>query len=109
MQVNPGELDKKIQIVSYTNTTNANGFNVKSENVYRKCYAKVTRLSGTEIIKNNAQFTEVKVRFLVRYKSGLSTDMDIKYENQYYNIEYINDYGDKHQYQEIICKLKERG
>lgn len=110
MYVNPGELNKRISIISVEETgINQNGFPEKSERLVRSCYAKVNNTSGSEIIKANSQFSKTKKRFLVRYAhTEISTDMIVRYCGKDYNIEYVNEYGDNKEYVEIWTDMEER-
>lgn len=111
MYVNPGELNKKIQIVKITSAdTNKNGFPLSStEKIIRNCFAKVSNTSGSEIIKANSEFAEAKKRFLIRYTDmEINTDMIVRYNGKDYDIRYINPYGDGKEYMEIWTDLSER-
>ena len=70
MYVNPGELDKKIQIIrKVSGGVNSNGFPLPdTEEIVRICHTKVSNTSGSEIIRANSEFSEAKKRFLVRPK-----------------------------------------
>ena len=105
--INAGELDKKIQIIRQEQIPTGGGYYETWEDVIRTCWAKFSRTSGTETIRANASFSDVKVRFLVR--SGgpeIDTDMIVRYDGKDYDIVYINDYDDAGQYTEIICQRK---
>lgn len=68
MYINPGELDKRIQIIKITiGEYDSDGFPIDSEEVIRTCYARVTDTSGSELIKANSEFSQAKRRFLIRY------------------------------------------
>lgn len=111
MYVNPGELDKKIQIIQkVSGGTNSNGFPTPpKEEVIRTCFAKVSNTSGSEIIKANSEFAEAKKRFLVRYSSKvIHTDMVVRYQGKDHDIKYINPYGDNKEYLEIWTEISER-
>ena len=104
MKVNPGELNKKIQIVRFSdNQLDQDGFPLRNEQVIRECYAKVTRISGTEKIKANADIGEIVCRFLVRTSdTKIERDMAVRYKGELYDIQYPNDYGDRGEYTEIL-------
>jgi SPP1 family predicted phage head-tail adaptor len=103
MQINPGELNKKISIYSKSNGIDSGGFPTNTETLVLSCWAKITRTSGTEIIKANADFADVKIRFLIRYpKAAITREMIVRYGVDY-EIEYVNDYGDAHEYVEIVA------
>lgn len=111
MYVNPGELDKPIEIVlvSEGEETNKNGFPVKTETLIRKCFAKVTNTSGAEIQKANSEFSDAKKRFLVRWTPAeVNTDMVVRYGGKDHDIVYVNPYGDGREYLEIWTELSER-
>lgn len=111
MYINPGELDKKIQIIQkVSGGTNSNGFPIPpKEEVVRTCCAKVTNTSGSEIIKANSEFAQAKKRFLVRYSSkAIHTDMVVRYQGKDHEIKYINPYWDNKEYLEIWTETSER-
>lgn len=107
MDINPGKLDKKIQIVKDVSAEDSEGFDTLTEVVVRSCYACVSNTSGTELIRANAEFAEVKKRFLVRAsKKEINTDMFVRYHGKRYNIVYINNYADDNEYLEIWTDTK---
>lgn len=102
MNVNPGELNKKITIFEYTETQDEDGYPVKKKNLVHIANASFKRMSGTETVKANADFTTEKVRFLIRHtRKELDRRMFVEYNKKEYEIEYINDYEDAHEYIEI--------
>ncbi len=107
MEVNAGKLDKRIQILRYTETRNGAGYlapAAEPEVVY-DCWAQFSRISGTEARKQGADLGEVKVRFLIRYtRKPIDRKMFVRYRGEDYEIEYINDYEDAHEYLELICR-----
>ena len=111
MYINPGELDKKIQIIrKISGAKNSNGFPLsETEEIIRECCAKVTNTSGSEIIKANSECSEAKKRFLIRYSSKeVNTDMVVRYHGKDHDIKYINPYGDGKEYLEIWTEISER-
>lgn len=111
MYVNPGKLNKRIEIIQKISSgINSNGFPLPpEEKVVRRCFAKITNTSGSEIIKANSEFSEAKKRFLVRYSdTEISTDMYVRYNGKDHDIKYVNPYGDNKEYIEIWTELKER-
>lgn len=108
MEVNPGVLSKKIQIYRKTSSgEDEEGYPLEDgEEIVRNCYAAFSRTSGTVLAKSGTELSEVKCRFLVRYspKSIINETMYIRYNGHVYEILYVNDYEDKHEYIEIWCK-----
>ena len=106
MQINPGVFNKKIQVIRYEITKDSDGFETKTEITVLNTWAQVTNISGTELLRSNSDFSEVKTRFLIRTpKTEIIKDMMIKFKNNAYNITYINDYGYDKKYTEIIAEL----
>ena len=106
MLINPGNFDKKIAVIKFKSRKDPDGFEKKSEVVVLLTWAQVTNISGTEILRSNSDFSEVKTRFLMRTpKIELDKDMAIKFDGNAYNIAYINDYGYDKKYTEIIAEL----
>ena len=106
MLINPGNFDKKIAVIKFKSRKDCDGFEEKSEVVVLLTWAQVTNISGTEVLRSNSDFSEVKTRFLMRTpKIKLDKDMVIKFDGNAYNIAYINDYGYDKKYTEIIAEL----
>lgn len=124
MYVNAGNLNKKIQIIKFEETKDKDGFPIKIENIVLKSWAQVTNISGTELIKSNSDFAQIKTRFLIRSpkeatkssarmgtpceqseRGAIEKDMFIKFKGNFYNIIYINNYSFKDGYTEIITEL----
>lgn len=92
MQVDPGQLRNRIEILD------------NEDKLYHTCYAAINQLSGTEMAKNNIQFEQTTVRFLIRYtKKKFYNDMTIKFGGLKYDLQYTNDYNFSHEYIEIIA------
>ena len=106
MQINPGVFNKKIQVVRYEITKDSDGFEAKTEITVLNTWAQVTNISGTELLRSNSDFSEVKTRILIRTpKAEITKDMMIKFKGNVYNINYINDYGYDKKYTETIAEL----
>lgn len=103
MNINPGELCKRIEIIQKINSgTDTDGYPIITETVFHSCRAKFSRTSGTEAIRANADFETLNVRFLIRHtKKAIDRKMIVRYDGVDYEISYINDYEDSHQYIEI--------
>lgn len=107
--VQAGELNRRIQIIRVEATQDADGFysGVREELIHG-CWAKVSFISGTEMVKANADFGEVKARFLIRYTTKpIDRKMFVRYEGREYEITYINDYAGR-KYMEIWGTWKSR-
>ena len=106
MQINPGSFNKKIEIIKYEVQKDSDGFENKKEITVLNTWAQVTNVSGTEVLRSNSDFSEVKTCFLMRTpKIEINKDMYIKFRRNVYNIVYINDYSYDKKYTEIIAEL----
>ena len=109
MQFNPGKLNKKIEIVQFTLTKDSDGFETKVETTVLSTWAQVTNISGTELLRQNSDFSEISTRFLIRTpKVDITKDMIIKFGGKSYEIDYINDYSYDKKHTEIMTKLVEK-
>lgn len=109
MNVNPGELDKRIKFITTASETDSDGFPAEPvETIFHECWASVSHTSGTEIIKANAEFSEIKTRFMIRYtKKEINQKMEILFNAKHYNIAYMNNYNLSNEYIEIFATIKE--
>ena len=136
MNVNPGNLDKFIQIIlpakfyqdaeGFESATEPQyddeGFEITpaavpapssnaigQETVVRECWAQITHQSGKEILESESEFDDAEQRFLVRWTPAvITTDMFVRYGGKEYDIEYVQSYGDNREYTEIWTKRTER-
>ena len=106
MQINPGVFNKKIQICSREISKDKDGFPIVNEIVVTSLWAEVKNQSGTEINRNNSDFSETKTRFFMRTpKQVINHTNIIKFNGDEYNIVYVNDYYYDGKYTEIITEL----
>ena len=109
MNINPGELNHKIQIIRIDKSaTNENGFPIIQEEVLYTCWAKVSHKTGSAIAADSSDFSKDKTRFLVRYKPGIDTGCIVRYKGNDYNVIYLNDYEENHEYTEIWTEKAEK-
>lgn len=106
MNVNAGDLNKRIQIIRVDKSRDDDGYETKTETVVRSPWARFSQTSGKELVQADADMGEVKARFLIRWsRTRLSRKMIVRYGGNDYQIEYINPYGDSKEYVELWCKL----
>ena len=65
MLINPWNFGKKIAVIKFESRKDCDGFEEKSEVVVLLTWAQVTNISGTEVLRSNSDFSEVKTRFLM--------------------------------------------
>lgn len=108
--VQAGEFRHRIRILRRAAKADGEGFPVgEPEEVYR-CWARVTMTSGTELVRANADFGQMKARFLIRWTSvPIDRKMWAEYGGKEWQIEYVNDYAGR-QYLELwgVCESNSR-
>lgn len=110
MNVDAGELDKRIEIFERKKTYDAAGYETLTEQTVRRCWARFTRQSGRESLTAGADLSTVTVRFLIRASStSISRLMFVRYAGDIYEITYVNDYSDQREFVEILAELRELG
>ena len=107
MEINAGELNQRIRILRKTYPI-IDGVQTVVETGLRECWAKVTFQSGSRLAQSNGMAAQdiqnVSTRFLVRWSRKDIGRLDtIRHAGVDYDIQYINDYNAKHQYQEILA------
>lgn len=107
MNVNPGELNKRIEIIQMETANDGEGFPVQKEKVIRRPWARVSQHSAKEKFMAGREMSDVKMRFLIRYgKTELNEDMMIRYKKELYEIKMIHNYLESNEYMEIIGERK---
>ena len=110
LNVDAGALDKRIEFIRRVQTHDAARYAVTEDKLIHRCWAQFTRQSGTESLRQGADLGTVKVRFLVRTPPvEMSRLYLIKYNGDTYNITYVNRYGDRGGFTEILAELHELG
>lgn len=105
MNINPGKLNKKIQIVKVIENKDEDGFPIKEEELILKTFASINNTTGKTMIESNASFENANTRFLIRTpKAEIKTNYYIKYKEYIYSIDFINNYNEEKHYTEIIGK-----
>ncbi len=106
MNINPGELNKRIRIFRKVETRDADGYVCVTKPTVHACHAKFNRMSGTEVMREDADMAEVKARFLIRHtRRTITRKMFVEYAGNEYEIEYVNDYNDSREYTELCCRM----
>ena len=105
MNVNPGKLNKRICILKRECKMDPDGYETEHLREVHRCFARFTRTSGTEVLRANADFSDVKCRFLIRMtKAELDRKMIVRYAGADYEIVYLNNYDDSNEYIEIWAR-----
>ena len=105
MNVKISELNKRISIVRNEIVVNENGIEEEKEIILTTIWAKAQNMSGTEVFKANTDYAKTTTRFIIRYRNDITTDDYITFNNNKFNIVYINNYNYSNEFLEIIGEL----
>lgn len=110
LNVDAGALDKRIEIIQRVTTYDDARYETTEDKLIHRCWAQFSRQSGTESLRQGADLGMVKVRFLIRTPPvKISRVYLVKYNGDTYNITYVNQYGDRGGFTEILAELRELG
>lgn len=103
--INAGNYNRKITIYQVIKTTDADDFEITTENVVLETYAKVKTTKGFTLIANNSDFEKAYTNFTIRYPvTEINRDMLIKFRGKTYTIEYLNNIDEANIELEIQAK-----
>lgn len=116
---NAGKYNKRIRIISETETEDSNGFIVSTRSVVLDVKANIRTTKGMTLIANNSDFEKAYTNFTIRYPkiTEITREMYILYPVKYddednfigkkYSIEYLNNVNEDNKELEIQAKLVE--
>ena len=103
--INAGKYNKKIEIYSTTEITDAQGFQTTAETLVLTTYAAVKTTKGFTLIAANSDFEKAYTNFTIRYPlTEINRDMTIKFNGKTYTIEYLNNVNEANTELEIQAK-----
>lgn len=105
MNIKISELNKRISIVRNNIIVNENGFEEVLEVIVASIWAKVQNMSGSEMFKANTDYSKTTTRFIIRHRKDLTTEDYIIFNNNKFNIVYINNYNYSNEFLEVIGEL----
>lgn len=109
MITNAGRLNKLIEIHGKKQGTTDKGFSSIKEEKLFSCWASVQPIRASEILDNETLQNTETVKFVIRYRKNLDSNMTIYYNGSPYQITaIINPFGDNESL-EILADKKSRG
>lgn len=103
--INAGKYNKKIEIYSTTEITDAQGFQTTVESLVLTTYAAVKTTKGFTLIAANSDFEKAYTNFTIRYpRTQINRDMTVKFNGKTYTIEYLNNVDEANVELEIQAK-----
>lgn len=109
MIANPGRLNRRISIYSKDKSKTANGFDTIKESKVCDCWAAIYPVRMTDIKENSTIQTVNNVKFTIRFRQNIDTNMTIKYDSKTFRIiGIVNPFYDNESL-EIIAEEVSRG
>ena len=99
-----GQLDRRITIQRFVETTDVFGQKNKSFNTLASVWAKVEEKRGSEGEEGNQLVATKRVEFFIRYRSDINEQMRIFYNNETYKIEAILNADSRKEFQKIVTR-----
>lgn len=91
IRVNAGKLNRRIQILSVKKKEDDDGYYTSQKTLVHGCWANVTIYAGSEMVKQDADYGELKGKFIIRWTTkNIDRKMFVHYDGKYFEIQYIN-------------------
>lgn len=109
MIANPGRLNRRISIYSKDKSKTANGFDTIKESKVCDCWAAIYPVRMSDIKENSTIQTVNNVKFTIRFRQNIDSNMTIKYNSKTFRIiGIVNPFYDNESL-EIIAEEVSRG
>ena len=98
-----GQLDRRITIQNFSETTDSFGQEVKSFSTLASVWANVVERVGREGEDGEMIAATKKVEFIIRYRTDVDEEMRISYNNNTYKIQAIQSADARKAFLKIVC------
>ncbi len=98
-----GQLDRRITIKKFSETTDSFGQQVKSFSTLASVWANVVEKVGREGEDGDMIAATKKVEFIIRYRTDVDEEMRILYNNNTYKIQAIQSADARKAFLKIVC------
>ena len=98
-----GQLDRRITIKNFSETTDSFGQEVKSFSTLASVWANVVERVGREGEDGEMIAATKKVEFIIRYRTDVDEEMRISYNSNTYKIQAIQSADARKAFLKIVC------
>ena len=98
-----GQLDRRITIQNFSETTDSFGQEVKSFSTLASVWANVVEKMGSEGEDGDMIAATKKVEFIIRYRTDVNEEMRISYNSNTYKIQAIQSADARKAFLKIVC------
>jgi head-tail adaptor len=110
MDIDAGELNKRIRFVELISYPCASGYRVPDRCTVYECAARWRQESSSEVAQRDGDFGVTQGTFVIRYKAGLSRKLLIEYAGNDWEILYIDGYDDSKQWLKVhVRRVSQKG
>jgi SPP1 family predicted phage head-tail adaptor len=99
-----GKLRHRIVLQKVTMMRDEEGNAVETWSDFVTVWASVEPIRGREYFEAAAINTENDLRFVIRYRSGITSEMRVWYNDRIFDIQSVIDIDEAHKELELICK-----
>ena len=98
-----GQLDRRITIQTFSETTDTFGQEVKSFSTLAQVWANVVEKVGREGEDGDMIASTKKVEFIIRYRTDVNEEMHISYNSNIYKVQAIQSADARKAFLKIVC------
>jgi len=98
-----GQMDRRITIQTFSETTDSFGQEVKSFSTLASVWANVVEKVGSEGEDGEMIAATKKVEFVIRYRTDVNEEMRISYNSNTYKIQAIQSADARKAFLKIVC------
>lgn len=98
-----GQLDRRITIQTFSESTDSFGQEVKSYSTLASVWANVTEKIGNEGEDGDMIAATKKVEFIIRYRTDVNEQMRISYNSNIYKIQAIQSADARKAFLKLVC------
>lgn len=98
-----GQLDRRITLQSFSESTDSFGQEVKTYTTLAQVWANVKEKVGNEGEKGDMLASTKKVEFIIRYRTDVNAEMRVQYNSNTYKIQTIQNADARKAYLKLVC------
>lgn len=102
-----GKLWHEVTIQSRGDTRDILGSSVASWSTYLATYAELMNRGGSEVTQAQQVNSLIDTAFKIRWDSGVRSNMRIQFKSRNYNIEWVDNIGERDKEMMLYCKRLE--
>jgi SPP1 family predicted phage head-tail adaptor len=90
-----GKMNKLITIMKITTSKGDTGQHIETPSKYKTAWSYMYFDNGNETFESNKETAINRVKFFIRYTTGITEQMRVYYDSNYYDITHIEETNNK--------------